>query len=94
MSAGDSEPLAGAPLIGAFIHRQPDGTHHIVLRTPELPAPPAARPQARQRWLIEATAALTRMIEAEIRLRPDEWVWWHRRWRRRWEAGNSPKLYS
>ncbi|MDH3405295.1 MAG: lipid A biosynthesis lauroyl acyltransferase, partial [Acidobacteriota bacterium] len=29
-----------------------------------------------------ATAAMTAVIEAQVRRVPEQWVWWHRRWRR------------
>ncbi|MCP4549413.1 MAG: hypothetical protein GY835_23405 [bacterium] len=40
----------------------------------ELPADPLAA---------TATAAMTARIEEQIRCCPEQWVWMHRRWRRR-----------
>ncbi|MEW6271883.1 MAG: lysophospholipid acyltransferase family protein [Thermodesulfobacteriota bacterium] len=68
----------GAHLVGVFIHRQGDGRHVISVRRPELPRAEGAAEAA---WVEQATASLTALIEQEIRRRPDEWVWWHRRWR-------------
>jgi KDO2-lipid IV(A) lauroyltransferase len=48
---------------------------------PELPLPPD--PTA-------ATARMTAAIEAQIRSHPEQWVWLHRRWRRKPEAARPP----
>ena len=40
-----------------------------------------ARTGDRQRDSVALTAAATRVIEDEVRQRPDEWVWMHPRWR-------------
>lgn len=63
----------GAAVVPAFLERLPDGSHRARFRPPlELPADAAA-----------ATAAMTAIIESEVRRRPEQWVWMHRRWRRR-----------
>lgn len=74
-------PLAGANLtlrLGAtavptFAQRLDDGSHLIRFHAPlELPQDAT-----------EATAVMTAAIEAQIRRCPHQWVWMHRRWRRR-----------
>lgn len=48
------------------------GHHHIHIQPPlELPEDATA-----------ATAAMTLAIETQVRRRPEQWVWMHRRWRR------------
>ncbi|MEO2166687.1 MAG: hypothetical protein ABGY42_00950, partial [bacterium] len=64
------------------IHRGSDGRQQVKVVEPQLPERHAGDPEARSAWQREVTAELTRLIEVEIRARPDEWVWWHRRWRR------------
>jgi KDO2-lipid IV(A) lauroyltransferase len=32
--------------------------------------------------LPDATALMTAQIEQQIRHHPEQWVWWHKRWRR------------
>ena len=61
--------LAAVP---AFIERRADGSHLARFDPPlALPADPVA-----------ATARMTARIEAQVRRRPEQWPWFHRRWRR------------
>lgn len=63
----------GACVVPAFSHREADGTHKIRFHPClDLPREPCA-----------ATAVMTRSIEEQIRRHPEQWVWHHRRWRRR-----------
>jgi len=59
--------------VPAFIERRPDGTH-LARFLPPLDLPPDET---------AATALMTRAIEDQVRRRPEQWVWMHRRWRRR-----------
>ena len=63
----------------SFIHRRPEGGHTMVI------SPPLKRPETgdREADLRGYTAMLTKAIEDNIRAHPDEWVWMHRRWKRR-----------
>ena len=62
-----------AAVVPAFIERRPDGSHLARILPPlDLPDDPE-----------EATAVMTRAIEEQIRRRPEQWVWVHRRWKRR-----------
>lgn len=61
-----------ATVIPGFIERLADGSHLArVLPPMELQDDPLA-----------ATAAMTALIEEQIRHVPEQWVWMHRRWRR------------
>jgi Kdo2-lipid IVA lauroyltransferase/acyltransferase len=61
-----------AAVIPVFAERLPDGRHLATLHPPlELPDDPT-----------EATALMTAKIEEQVRRRPEQWVWMHRRWRR------------
>lgn len=58
--------------VPAFIERWEDGSHLARFLEPlELPED-----------LVEATALMTLAIEEQVRRRPEQWVWMHRRWRR------------
>ena len=71
-----------AAVVGAFIHRGEDGRHRIRVREIVLPDREAKETDEREAWQHAASAQFNRVIEQEIRDRPDEWVWWHERWRR------------
>ena len=64
------QDLAAVPV---FIERQPDG-NHLARALPPFALPPDAT---------AATALMTGAIEAQVRRCPAQWVWMHRRWRRR-----------
>ena len=72
--------------ISAFIHRRPEGGHVVVVGAP------IRRPETgdREADVLKYTAMLTQRIEEHVRQHPDEWVWMHRRWKRRpeLEAGD------
>ena len=63
----------GARVVPVFDERLEDGTH-LVRFQPALDLPDGA---------VEATVRMTSAIEAQVRRRPEQWVWMHRRWRRR-----------
>ena len=69
----------GMDCIPAFIHRRREGGHVVEVGAPVL------RPQTgdREADMVEYTAMLTRTVEEYVRTHPDEWVWMHRRWKRR-----------
>jgi Kdo2-lipid IVA lauroyltransferase/acyltransferase len=64
-------------VVPAFCERLADGTHRVTFHAAlDLPADATA-----------ATALMTAAIEAQIRRRPEQWVWMHRRWRRQPASG-------
>jgi len=76
VGAADIALRLGATVLPTFVERLPDGRHRARVEPPlELPAEPTA-----------ATRAMTAAIEAQIRRVPEQWVWMHRRWRRRPDA--------
>lgn len=66
-------------IVAGFVERQPNGRHLIRFQEP---VEAAGDP-------IELTARLTRIIEEQIRRVPEQWVWFHDRYRERpkWEVG-------
>lgn len=66
-----------ANVIPSFIERRPGGGH-LIRFLPPLDLPPDPR---------ELTALMTAAIEEQVRRRPEQWVWWHKRWRRQPPAG-------
>ncbi len=67
---------AQAPVLPAFMIREPDGSHRVEIHPPI--DPPPDRETA---TLHAATQHYTRVIEDVIRRHPDQWIWMHRRWR-------------
>jgi KDO2-lipid IV(A) lauroyltransferase len=62
-----------AAVLPTFIERASDGSHRALI-APALPLPTDP---------VSATQAMSATIEAQIRRVPEQWVWMHRRWRRR-----------
>lgn len=72
-AAADIAQRLGAAVVPTFAERLADGSHRVTFHAPlELSAD-----------RFEATAVMTLAIEEQIRRCPEQWVWMHRRWRRR-----------
>jgi KDO2-lipid IV(A) lauroyltransferase len=69
----------GTPILPVFMHREPDGRHHLVIE-PAIPSPSRG---ALGVSIEELTAACASRIEATVRRWPEQWLWLHRRWRTR-----------
>ncbi len=67
-----------APVVAVFIERRRHGHHVRIEPVYGFEPAPGRRPSVE-----ELTARITAAIEEQIRRSPEEWVWWHRRWRRR-----------
>lgn len=68
-----------ASVVFGFIHRERDGKHTIFIEGPlEL-----IRSGRYEEDVVSNTAVFTKKIEEAVRMDPEQWVWMHRRWRRR-----------
>jgi Kdo2-lipid IVA lauroyltransferase/acyltransferase len=91
LAATPSGPAAlavklGSPVFPVFIEREGPCRHHVRIEGP-LYSPAEG---SREERIVEFTAQLTARIEAEIRRRPEDWVWMHRRWRRQPNHEGTP----
>jgi KDO2-lipid IV(A) lauroyltransferase len=64
-------------VVPAFIHRLPDGDHHVALE----PVLPLVRTGQLDRDVESNTARFTEVIERHVRAHPEQWFWVHRRWK-------------
>lgn len=68
-----------APVVFGYIHREGDGRHEVTIEGPiEI-----IRTGDEDDDIAVNTALFTRRIEQAIRRDPVQWVWMHRRWRRK-----------
>lgn len=74
----------GVPVVPAYCRPRPGGRYQVVFKPAIHPPEPA--PGASEEETAEAVSLLTAHylaeMEGEIRRRPEQWLWMHRRWRR------------
>jgi KDO2-lipid IV(A) lauroyltransferase len=70
---------AGAPVVPLAIHMQPGGRHRITVKPPL--EPPRAGLSEREA-VDDLTARCSAAVEGFVRMYPQQWVWFHDRWRR------------
>jgi len=80
--------VSGAPVLPAFLVCRPDGKGvelgPVVCAEASLPRGPGGRRRTRQELRLaddRFTAALTGLIEQQVRRFPEQWFWVHRRWK-------------
>lgn len=66
------------PVVSAFSERLPDNTHLIRLEPVEV-----VRTGDEQADVLANTQLFTSVIEDAVRRRPDQWMWFHNRWKLR-----------
>jgi KDO2-lipid IV(A) lauroyltransferase len=71
---------SGAAIVPLAIHMQPDGSHRITV-LPALEKPSDELPEGER--IDELTTRCARAVEGLIRIYPQQWVWFHDRWRKR-----------
>jgi len=75
----------GTPVVPAFIARETDGRHRIMI----LPPVVLSHERDVKADVITNTARCTAVIERMVRRYPDQWLWMHRRWKTRPPAESS-----
>jgi KDO2-lipid IV(A) lauroyltransferase len=74
-----------ARVVCGFLVREGAARHRMVLEGPiEL-----VRTGNADRDVVENTSRFTRLIERHIRAHPDQWIWFHRRWKRRPDSSSQ-----
>lgn len=81
--------LTGAPVIPVFLVREGEGTHH---RIEVLPDVEMISTGDRVADIHANTERCTRVVEDMIRRYPEQWIWFHKRWKTR--PPGEPKLYT
>ena len=69
----------GLPIVPCFAARRPEGGQRFTIMAPMYATPTGDR----RHDVVELTRRFTAVLEDRIRQNPAEWVWWHKRWRRR-----------
>ena len=69
----------GAPIIPVFSYPGPGGSYRVVYGPPV----PVETTGDRERDVRALTERCTKIIEQQVRARPDLWLWMHARWKRR-----------
>ena len=69
-----------APVFTLFCVREDDG-YRVIVEPPLPPAPEGLRGEAKEAAIRAVVAEASQRIEAVVRRWPDQWVWWHRRWK-------------
>lgn len=68
---------SGAPVVPVFLHRLPGGRHRMKVGR----SIPLCEGVDRAESVKLTTRSYNRVLEEEIRSRPDHWMWLHRRWK-------------
>jgi Kdo2-lipid IVA lauroyltransferase/acyltransferase len=81
--------ISGAPVIPAFIVRQPDHRTHLIEIQDEIPIQRSADPAAD---IEENTHRFVKAVESMVRRYPEQFLWMHRRYKTR--PPGAPKIYD
>lgn len=68
----------GAPVIPVFMRREKEGGHRMIYHKPLT----LVRTGNRDEDVLENTRMMARVLEEEVRVRPEQWLWFHDRWKK------------
>jgi KDO2-lipid IV(A) lauroyltransferase len=80
--------LSRAALVPVFLVRQGESDQHRIVVLPEIEL---VRTGAREADVVENTRRCNAVIEEIVRRHPDQWIWFHKRWKTR--PLGDPKIY-
>lgn len=78
----------GVPVVPAFLVRQGESDQHRLIVFPDIEF---ARSGNREADIVTNTQRCSDVVERVLRAYPDQWIWFHRRWRTRPEG--EPEFY-
>lgn len=81
--------ISGAPVVPAFIVRQPDHRTHVIEIQDEIPIQRSTDPAAD---IEENTRRFVKAVEHIVRRYPEQFLWMHRRYKTR--PPGAPKIYD
>jgi len=81
--------LTGAPVLPVFLVREGESAHHRVEVLPEIEM---VNSGDRVADIVTNTQRCSTVIEAIIRRYPEQWIWFHKRWKTR--PVGEPRLYT
>ncbi len=81
--------LTGAPVFPIFLVREGGGERHRIVAFPAIEMVDSGDPG---RDVVANTERCNRALEAIVRAHPDQWIWFHKRWKTR--PPGEPKLYD
>ena len=77
VGAASMARFKGVPIFPAFMHRNADGTHRLIV----LPPVRVERTKDKREDIRRTTQEIVRLTEEHIRKYPEEWFWLHDRWK-------------
>ena len=80
--------LSQSPIVPVFLVRQGESDHHQIVVLPEIELVDTGD---RAADVITNTQRCTAVIESMLRRHPDQWIWFHKRWKTR--PLGEPRLY-
>ena len=80
--------LTGSPVYPVFLVREGESDLHRLIILPEVEMVHSGDPEAD---IITNTQRCTAAVEQMLRAYPDQWIWFHKRWKTRPEG--EPKIY-
>jgi KDO2-lipid IV(A) lauroyltransferase len=80
--------LTGAPIIPVFLVRDGEGPRHRIEVLPDVEIAPA---EDRESAIQATTERCSKVVEEMIRRYPEQWIWFHKRWKTR--PAGEPRLY-
>ena len=80
--------LSGAPVVPVFLVREGDSERHLIVVLPDVEL---AETGDREADVVENTRRCNVVFEEMLRRHPEQWIWFHKRWKTR--PLGDPRIY-